>query len=75
VTPAVDLNTRVGRCSEAVALDPVARMGALVFGFGTIPSAGNTSAVSSSSSEYTATLFAVGVFLGWPGGTIAVAFA
>jgi hypothetical protein len=50
-------------------------MGALVFGFGTIPRAGNTSAVSSSSSEYTATLFAIGVFLGWPGGVIAFAFA
>jgi uncharacterized membrane protein YedE/YeeE len=73
--PAVDLNTRVGRCSEAVTLDPVARIGALVFGLGTSPSAGNTSAVSSSSSESTATRFAMGVFLGWPGGAMAFAFA
>jgi len=49
--PAVDLNTRVGRCSEAVAFGPVARMGAFPLGFGTISSAGNTSALSSSSSE------------------------
>lgn len=77
VTPAVDLNTRVGRCSEAVAREPVPRMEVFLTG-GTTPRAGNTSALSSSSSsssESTATLFATGVFLGCSGGAIAFAFA
>jgi len=56
VTPAVDLNTRVGRFSEAVALGPAPRIGAFSFGLGITPSAGNTSALSSSS-ESTAILF------------------
>jgi hypothetical protein len=75
VTPAVDLSTRVGRCSEAVALGPVERTGAFALGLEITPSAGNTSAPSSSSSESTATLFWTGVFLGWPGGAMAFAFA
>lgn len=72
--------TRVGRCSDAVPLAPVCRVVVLarcrVIG-GAAPRAGRVSSASSpsSSSESTATRFAMGVFLGCPGGAIACAFA
>ena len=77
---AADRRTRVGRCSDAVPLAPVCRVAVRarcrVTG-GAAPRAGRVSSASSrsSSSESTATRFAIGVFLGCPGGAIACAFA
>lgn len=71
-----DRKTRVGRCSDAVPLAPVCRVAVLtrclVTG-GAAPRAGRVSSASCpfSSSESTATRFAIGVFLGCPGGAIA----
>lgn len=80
LTVTADRRTRVGRCSDAVPLAPVCRVAVLarcrVTG-GAAPRAGSVSSASSpfSSSESTATRFAMGVFLGCPGGAIACAFA
>ena len=80
LTVTADRRTRVGRCSDAVPLVPVCRVAVLarcrVTG-GAAPRAGSVSSASSpfSSSESTATRFAMGVFLGCPGGAMACAFA
>lgn len=80
LTATADRRTRVGRCSDAVPLAPVCRVAVLarcrVTG-GAAPRAGRVSSASSpfSSSESTATRFAIGVFLGCPGGAIACALA
>lgn len=73
--PAVDLVTRVGRCSEAVTPLDVVALDGFSRARGATPSAGNTSSVSSSESESCATRLAMGVFRGWPGGAIALAAA
>ena len=71
---AVDRVTRVGRDSDDVTLP--ATLDVLTFGrvIGAMPSAGRTSSVSSES-ESDATRFTCGVFRGWPGVAMALAFA
>ena len=72
--PTVDLVTLVGRCSEEVTpRDPVVWDDFSLLRTGTTPKAGSTS--SSSSSESRASRLATGVFRGWPGGTMVLAFA
>lgn len=79
LVPTAERSTRVGRCSDAVALDPVCRVVVLTRCLatgGAAPRAGRVSSASPfSSSESTAIRFATGVFLGCPGGAIAWAFA
>jgi hypothetical protein len=74
--PAVDLVTRVGRCSEEVTPLEVVALDGFSLVRGATPSAGSISSVSSSSeSESCATRLATGVFRGWPGGAMAFAAA
>jgi hypothetical protein len=75
--PAVDRVTRVGRCSDAVtprAADTFDMVFDLLRVVGGALIAGRVS-FSSSSSVSSAILFALGVFLGWPGGTIVFVLA